>query len=231
MTSYCGAPPDPAALLGRWNLDPVLLALLAAAVLLARRSQRPGLALAGIGVLALAFVSPVCALGVSLFSARALHHLLLVGAAAPLLALAWPGRWRAPPGAALALATATLWAWHLPAFYDAALAGTALYWLMQASLLGSAVWFWQAIFGAAPLAGGLGALLGMAQMGLLGALLTFAPRPLYGAHFGTTLPWGLEQLADQQLAGLVMWVPGIIPYALALAAIGRRAWSRGAAAA
>ncbi|ONG42583.1 hypothetical protein BKE38_29245, partial [Pseudoroseomonas deserti] len=211
----------------RWNLDPLLLAGLGAALLLARRSPRPGLAMAAVGVLALAFVSPLCALSVALFSARALHHLLLVTAAAPLIALAWPAARPGAPGLSLAVATAVLWAWHLPALYDAALAGTGVYWLMQATLLGSAVWSWRAVFAAPPLAGGLAAILGMAQMGLLGALLTFAARPLYAAHFGTTEPWGLAQLADQQLAGLLMWVAGIIPYALAVALIGRRAWRGG----
>jgi len=49
-------------------------------------------------------------------------------------------------------------------------------------------------------------------MGLLGALLVFAPRPLYWVHFESTAAWGLTPLADQQLAGLLMWVPAMLPY-------------------
>jgi putative membrane protein len=45
------------------------------------------------------------------------------------------------------------------------------------------------------------------QTGLLGALLTFAGRPLYAAHISTTASWGLTPLEDQQLAGLIMWIP------------------------
>ena len=45
------------------------------------------------------------------------------------------------------------------------------------------------------------------QTGLLGALLTFAGRPLYAAHLSTTAAWGLTPLEDQQLAGLIMWIP------------------------
>ena len=50
------------------------------------------------------------------------------------------------------------------------------------------------------------------QMGLLGALIVFAPRPLYFVHLASTAPWGLSPLVDQQLAGLLMWVPAMLPY-------------------
>jgi putative membrane protein len=49
-------------------------------------------------------------------------------------------------------------------------------------------------------------------MGLLGALIVFAPRPIYWVHLASTAPWGLSPLADQQLAGLLMWVPAMLPY-------------------
>ncbi|WP_246450478.1 cytochrome c oxidase assembly protein [Sphingomonas rhizophila] len=45
------------------------------------------------------------------------------------------------------------------------------------------------------------------QMGLLGALITFAANPLYAPHFSVTAPWGLSPLEDQQMAGLIMWAP------------------------
>jgi putative membrane protein len=228
---YCGTPPAPAELLERWNLDPLLLlALLLAAWMLARRAQWN--AVAGTAVLAFAFVSPLCAASSALFSARAVHHLLLVAVAAPLFAarLPWPaaGR-RASPLAALAIATACFWAWHVPAAYARALSDTAWYWVMQATLLASAVAFWRAL----RLEEGPGVLrvvalvLAAAQMGLLGALLTFAPQPLYAPHAVAPLAWGLTPLADQQLAGLVMWVPGMLPYAVALAWSARRLAAHG----
>ena len=50
-------------------------------------------------------------------------------------------------------------------------------------------------------------------MGLLGALIVFAPRPLYaGASREHGAPGASSPLADQQLAGLLMWVPAILPY-------------------
>lgn len=226
MTSYCGAPPLPYDWISRWNLDPVLLVALGVAAVMGLRSPHPRLALAAVGMLVLAFVSPLCAVSVALFSVRAVHHVLIVAVAAPLAALAFPGRQSRFLGAAFLVSTATLWAWHLPSLYDRALADTLLYWVMQASLLTTAAWYWRELFAAPPVSAALASVLGMAQMGMLGALLTFAREPLYAAHAGTTLPWGLDQVTDQQLAGLVMWVPGVIPYALVTALIARRAWSR-----
>ena len=183
-----------------------------------------------IGVLAVAFVSPLCALSVALFSARTLHHLLLIGVAAPLLAIACPTRLAPSPSVAFALATILLWGWHLPAAYDAALANKALYWVMQASLLASAWAYWVAVRRAdPPLALALvGA--GAAQMGFLGAILTFVARPLYATHLSTTVPFGIGPLADQQLAGLAMWVLGLLPYAVVGAMVMRTSWNRMAAA-
>jgi putative membrane protein len=229
---YCGDAPVPAELLARWNFDPVLLAFLAVGVwLLARGADRRRLtALAGAaGVLVLVFVSPLCALASALFSARGLHHLLLATLAAPLLALALaPPRRPLPLGWLLGLQTAVYWAWHVPDVYAAALASTAVYWALQVALLAASAGFWQAAFDRrtpAP-AAVAGLLAGMAQMGVLGALLTFAPTPLYAAHATTTTAWGLGPLADQQLAGLLMWVLSLPAYLLALLGLARR-WRPG----
>ena len=226
MTSYCGPAPFPDEAMLAWNFDPVLLGGLAICSIISLRSKNPRPALMGVAVLAVAFVSPLCAISVALFMARAVHHILIVAIAAPLFALAFPSHRIAMIGPAFVAATGLLWAWHVPSLYDAALADARVYWFMQASLLGSAIWFWRSLFAAPLVSATLGAIAAMAQMGMLGALLTFAPAPLYAAHIGTTLAWGLPQLADQQLAGLIMWVPGIIPYAIALALIARRGWAR-----
>ena len=89
--SYCGSAPTPAALSARWNGDPVLGGMLVLALVgaMAARSRAGTFAVA---VLAIAFLSPLCAAGVALFSARTIHHLLLLGVAAPLLAAALPVR-------------------------------------------------------------------------------------------------------------------------------------------
>jgi putative membrane protein len=51
--------------------------------------------------------------------------------------------------------------------------------------------------------------------GILGALLTFSQRVWYPAYNGTTLAWGLTPLEDQQIGGLIMWVPASIVYIVA----------------
>jgi putative membrane protein len=228
-TPYCGAPPQPGAV--AWNFDPALLAVLLAGLLLARRAVRPGgdarWLLAGGAVLGLLLVSPLCNLSVALFSARVAQHVLLLTAAAPMLALAAPAsrvraRGLAAGTAAFAIA---LWLWHLPAPYALTFRSDVAYWAMQASLLATATWLWHGLLRGAAQRPDVVLLAGMAtaaQMGALGALLTFAPRPLFFPHAMTTLPWGLTPLEDQQLGGLLMWVPGGLAFALvALPALAR----------
>jgi putative membrane protein len=232
-TPYCGPPPGPADLWTQWNADPWLLLGLGAAAWLWRQRLRhaaPGAQRsfgAALVVLAVAFVSPLCAASSALFSARVVHHVLMVAVAAPLLALAWPARRTAAPaiGLPLLLATGALYLWHAPPLYDLALADDGVYWLMQLSLLGSATLFWRAVLApqAAPALAVLAIVASAALMGLLGALLSFAPEPLYLAHRIAPLAFGLSALEDQRLGCLIMWVPALLPYA-ALAAFTARRW-------
>jgi putative membrane protein len=218
VVAYCGPAAIPEDLWARWNADPLLIAaLVALAVVVGRAGAANARAgWAAIALLALVFVSPLCALASALFSARVLHHVLLIAAVAPLLALAFPlRRLGSPPLATLVGAHAViLWLWHAPGPYAWGLASVPAYWLMQASLLGSAWLLWRAILTPAAQPGpALVALVAtIGQMGLLGALIVFAPQPLYLVHFASTAAWGLSPLADQQLAGLLMWVPAILPY-------------------
>ncbi|WP_448502672.1 cytochrome c oxidase assembly protein [Sphingomonas sp.] len=231
--AYCGDPVAPGALWASWNVDPWLIAALAGSAIGvamtggdAVRRHWLGLALA---VLTVAFVSPLCALSSSLFAARTVHHVLIVAVAAPALAAALPRRAQGGmAGVALGLSTAILWGWHLPAAYTAALDHPAVYWAMQVSLLASATWFWHALFarGASPATALVAVAAAVGQMGLLGAILTFAPRPLYAHHLIAPYEWGLTPLQDQQLAGLIMWAPAMIPYFAIGVAIARRAFAR-----
>lgn len=210
---YCGPAPDPGAIHIAWNFDPVLLAALAAAAWLLR--DRPVRVQVGLGLLAIAYVSPLCALSAGLFSARAAHHLLVVFGAAPLIAELLRAR-RIPLVHAFLLNVAVFWAWHLPSAYSWALSSDLAYWLGQAALLGSSALLWSALFRrevSAPAAFFI--LIAMVmQMGLLGAIITFAPQALYVPHFLTTQQYGLLPLEDQQLAGLLMWV-GSLPLTVA----------------
>ena len=217
---YCGPAPVPRELWTAWNLDPVLIALLVAGAVLAGVSLRGAptrqrLALAGFAVLVLAFVSPICALASALFSARVVHHLLLIALAAPLLALAFPVRGRASVGLAALVHTVLTWVWHAPGPYAWALSSDPAYWVMEISLLASAIWLWRGLLDrregpAAPVAAAVAT---MAQMGLLGGLLLFAGAPLFLVHLSTTGPWGIGPLTDQQLAGIAMAVLATPAYA------------------
>ena len=223
---YCGAAPDPAGWLTQWNFDPLLLAALGVTALLWQRQPRDRTAdlaaSASFALMLLLFVSPLCALGSALFTARVVHHILLATLLAPLLVLALGLRRRPLPGSLahhVAIQALVFWAWHAPPLYAAAMSNDFIFWLMQLTITGSAVGFWGAVLRAeAPAAVG-GLLATMVQMGLLGALITFAGRPLYAPHWETTAAWGLSPLADQQIAGLVMWAPAAAIYLLAALAI------------
>ena len=221
LPAYCGAPPFPGELLHRFNLDPKLIALLALLTLshyvLAHGRKAKTYALSGWLVAAAAFVSPLCALSVSLFSARIAQHMILLLVAAPLIALAWPkpfsrhGAWTAWVAAAAFFVA--LWFWHMPAPYDATFASSLIYWTMHVTLFGSGIALWRELLHYHRSHTGeilLVSTLSSMQMGLLGAVFTLAARPLFLAHLSTSAVWGYTPLQDQQLGGILIWVPGII---------------------
>ena len=227
---YCGEAPGPGALLGRWNGDPVLLLLVAGFALLLWRAapDRRGqvLTLSALALAVLLFVSPFCALTSALFAARSAHHVLLTVLLAPILAMipSRPLLGRLPGNLAVwtALAAVTLWLWHAPGAYAAALSSDLLYWLMQVSLLGTATGFWIALRRTATGPAIAALLTYMVQMGLLGALLTFSSTSFYAPHALTTLAWGLSPVEDQPLGGIIMWVPGAAAYLAAAVILLRR---------
>lgn len=210
---YCGAAPVPGDWLGRWNFDPVLIAAtVGIAFLLWRVTDAPGHRRLGFALTLafILFVSPFCALTSALFSARVTHHVLLTAVLAPLLTYALPAgrsRWRTSLALWTGVQAITFWMWHSPGLYAAALSSDFLYWLMQITLAGTAMGFWLALRDSSAPAAIVALLASTVQMGLLGALLTFAQTPFYRPHFLTTRPWGMDALQDQQLAGLIMWAP------------------------
>jgi len=221
---YCGPAPDFTDLAYAWNLDPVLIAMIAlATVLLFGTATRQGAFLqraAIICILVVAFVSPLCALTTALFSARVFHHFILIAVLAPLLALNLEGRlprspWRLPalPEIPFLAHTIVYWAWHLPPGYSFALSNSLAYWGMQLALIVTAVWLWRTMLVSAGPGRRIAlALATMAQMGFLAAILTFAPYPLFAEHLLTTESYGMTALEDQQLSGLIMWTFGLVPY-------------------
>ena len=231
---YCGAPPSPGALWHRWNLDPVLLVALAVIgggyLLLARKSALPiwrqAAFSAGWCLTALALVSPICPLSVALFSARVGQHMFLVCVTAPLVALGWPdrqtsasaARWR--PILAAGAFAAALWIWHSPGPYDETFRSTPIYWLMHLTTFGAALLLWRSMLSAwrRSLEGvAVATLITVSQMAVLGAVITLAAQPLYAPHLLAAWRWGLSPLEDQQLGGVIMWVPAGVLLSIALA--------------
>jgi cytochrome c oxidase assembly factor CtaG len=126
-----------------------------------------------------------------------------------------------------------IWVWHVPAFFDASITVVALHRLQHLSFLLTALCFWWAVIwkvgrGSA----GWHVFVTMMHTSVLGALIALAPRVVYVSQTQAASEWGMTPLQDQQLAGLVMWVPGGIVYAgvaLAMLASWIAASSRGGA--
>jgi putative membrane protein len=121
--------------------------------------------------------------------------------------------WRAmtTPVIATSLHAAAIWLWHIPALLDGTLQSEALHRLQHISFLVTALFFWWAVLRRPAQTYGEGALhvfVTMVHTGLLGALLTLAPRLFYPLQTHDAPLFGLTPLEDQQLAGLFMWVPG-----------------------
>ncbi|WP_157265729.1 cytochrome c oxidase assembly protein [Azohydromonas aeria] len=167
--------------------------------------------------------------------------LLVLGS--PLAALVWglPARWRGPAARwtrRLGLQAATrvlstpltawwvhavvLWAWHAPALFEAALRRSWVHDLQHLSFFGSALLFWWGLFqgGHGPGRGRHGAAVfylftTTVHTAVLGALLTVSERVWYPVYLERA-SWGtLSALEDQQLGGLIMWVPGGVVYMVA----------------
>lgn len=192
----------------------------------------------GVVMLVLALLSPLEALSTDLLSAHMVQHILLIAVAPPLLVLgkpevAWlwalPEHWRrrivrsevlrpllaalspcAKPIPAALIHMATLWIWHSPMLFDAAVASAPLHWLEHVLFFGTALLFWRAVIRAhsgreAAAAALVACFITLLQSGLLSALLSFAREALY--HAPDTVNWSLTALEDQQLAGAIMSLP------------------------
>jgi cytochrome c oxidase assembly factor CtaG/cytochrome c2 len=124
------------------------------------------------------------------------------------------------------LLTMALCFWHLPGPYDAAVRNEWLHDLEHLSFLLVSLQFWTLViepYGQRR-ALGYGATVVFVVsagfvMGMIGAVLTFAPAPLYGAYLHTTQAYGLTPLDDQQLAGIIMWIPSNLVHAGALCTV------------
>jgi putative membrane protein len=121
------------------------------------------------------------------------------------------------PVSAWSLHALALWGWHVPTLFEAALHSEGVHVLQHASFFVTALLFWWAVLGGDARSRGTGPALAylfttMMHTAALGALLTLAPTAWYPDYVATTVALGMDPVADQQLGGLVMWVPGGFAY-------------------
>jgi putative membrane protein len=198
--------------------------------------------------LAGALVSPLHWLGEQVLTFHMIEHEIVMAIAAPLLVLARPTGallwgmprkfrfglvriarrplsrtcwdWLTTGRNATMLHGIAIWAWHAPVLFDAAVANVAVHRMQHLSFFATAVLFWWSVLRRSD--SGLAAwhlFVTMLHTSILGALMTLAPRLVYGAQTAHAVQWGLSPLQDQQLAGIVMWVPAGAIYAAAALAL------------
>jgi len=203
---------------------------------------RLGFFISGWATLAAALTSPLHWLGEHLFTFHMIEHEVVMAVSAPLLALsrpvsaliwALPRRGRHIVGAAMNSAVirwawgwstgglnamllhgVAIWAWHLPWLFDASVTDISLHRLQHLSFLVTALLFWWSILWRC--SRGVAAwhlFVTMIHTGILGALMALSPRVLYVLQTTDAQAWGLTPLEDQQLAGMLMWVPAGTVYA------------------
>ncbi|MBJ7328937.1 MAG: cytochrome c oxidase assembly protein [Solirubrobacteraceae bacterium] len=239
-----GATPD-----ASWNLEPVVILMLAAVAFLYTRRwwqvrASVGRLLSfwlGLACFFAALISPIDALAEQLFTMHMIQHLLLIdlGVIFCLLGLtrvilrpltkrtlrleraAGPF---ATPVFALLLYVATMWIWHIPALYDAALQHPLVHRLEHITFITAGSLYWWHLI--SPIRsrhrlGGMGPAAYMAStkvmVGLLGVGLAFAPEAIYGFYEAQPSYWGMDAHTDQSVAGLVMATEQSIVMGIALA--------------
>jgi cytochrome c oxidase assembly factor CtaG len=206
---------------------------------------RTGLFLLGLVSLIAALASPIDAIALQLFSVHMVQHMLLLVVTPPLLLAGAPVRplLRGLPLAvrrtlvralarntafrelvhllrrplvAAALYVVGLYAWHVPALYDAAVVNPTIHVVEHSWFLLTALLFWSVVIDPVPFRATLPyaaripflLLVGAAQNTILGGLLAFSDRPYYAPYLTTTAAYGLDPASDQRLGGAIMWVPG-----------------------
>jgi putative membrane protein len=168
-------------------------------------------------VAAVALLSPLHHYAERLLWAHMVQHELLMVVAAPLLVLGRPvvaWSWVFPkkiprllsdPLLAWSMHAAGIWVWHIPAAFEAAVHDPWMHLAQHTSFFVPAAMFWWSVFSSRQLGSVISLFTSMLHTGALGALMTFSRSSWYAGY----------ALEDQQLAGLVMWVPAGLVYPIA----------------
>lgn len=128
------------------------------------------------------------------------------------------------PASGFFIHAGAIWLWHLPPWYDASVTNEAIHALQHASFFLTALLFWWVVWQPSAARGGTAVSIALLfatvlHTGVLGAVLTLTSRLLYPVYAATTGPWGLLPVEDQQVGGLIMWVPGGLAYVAAALAL------------
>jgi putative membrane protein len=157
---------------------------------------------------------PLAVMGQALFAAHMAQHLLLITLVAPLLVLGGL-RLSLPPVAAWVLFVGFFLFWHWPAAFQWAAGAWGTQMLEFASILAAAIGFWSVALGDAPFNDGARALYVMTAAivtDLPGVIMLFAPRAICVMPGENAALYHLTPLADQQLGGILMWVPANLAF-------------------
>ena len=115
------------------------------------------------------------------------------------------------PLSAWLVSALALWIWHLPFLFDQTLRSDWIHAAQHTTFLATALIFWWPLVNRTPSLGYGGGLVyvftTILHTSVLGALLTFASRPWYSSYVLTAPAWHLTALEDQQIGGLIMWIP------------------------
>ena len=203
----------------------------------------------------LALSSPIDALSDRLFAFHMIQHLMLMFVAAPLILIGAPllptlrgipsglrritvipvakstqvrflSHQLTNPMIAWTAFVVSLWGWHIPSLYAAAIENEVIHILEHVSFIGTGLLFWWLVIDPVPFRGRipyLGRLvyviLALTQSLPLAAMLTFTSEPWYEPYIASGGYWGIDPMTDQQIGGLIMWIGGMVAYFVAVAAL------------
>jgi cytochrome c oxidase assembly factor CtaG/cytochrome c2 len=123
------------------------------------------------------------------------------------------------PSVAFAIHAVAIWVWHVPGLFQQTLTSGVVHGAQHVSFVVTAALFWWSLTDGSRVPARGAAILYLfattLHTGALGALLAFSRTVWYPAYANAATAWGLTPLEDQQLAGLIMWIPGSVPYLIA----------------
>jgi putative membrane protein len=200
-------------------------------------SNRAWWMLAAAALLLFTLMSPLAALAQGyLFSAHMLQHILLVLVVPALALMALPATTRTPnwltrmmnPAVCWACGVGAMWVWHIPVLCDAAVASRSVSALQTGTLLALGTAFWWQLLAPCesrrihPLQGVIYLFTACVACTALGIIFSFSPVTVCRAYIHPVdrlgiAPmlqggWGMTPMRDQQIGGLIMWVPMCMVY-------------------